>query len=179
MSTSGGGALMDMGVHSIDLIQYITGGKAKKIAAMTGTKTFKYEVEDSAALIFEMDNGAFAYVDANFNIPDAAAKCRLEIYGTKGSMLAEGTLGQVEGGKLDVVLSDDKLAYNAIQDRVDVSPVNVEVEFGNMYTKEIESFGNSILKGNKIDVTIDDALYVQKIVYAAYNSSKNNEFVFL
>ena len=76
MSTSGGGALMDMGVHCIDLIQYITGGKAKKVAAITGTKTFGYEVEDSASLVFEMDNGANAYVDANYNIPDAAARCR-------------------------------------------------------------------------------------------------------
>jgi predicted dehydrogenase len=179
LSTSGGGALMDMGVHCIDLIQYITDGKAKRIAAMTGTKTFKYEVEDSASLIFEMDNGAYAYVDANFNIPDAAAKCRLEIYGTKGSMLAEGRIGQVEGGKLDVVLSDDTLGYDAAQSRIDVSPVKVDVEFGNMYEKEIESFGNAVLNGGKVEVTIDDALYVQKIVNAAYISSERNEFVLL
>ncbi len=179
MSTSGGGALMDMGVQCIDLIHYITGGKDNRIAAMTGTKTFKYEVEDSAALIFEMDNGAFAYVDANFNIPDAAARCRLEIYGTKGSMLAEGTISQVEGGKLDVVLSDDTLAYDASQDRVDVAPVDVTVEFGNMYTKEIESFSSAILNGSEAEVTIDEALYVQKIVQAAYRSSGKNEFVVL
>lgn len=176
-STSGGGALMDMGVHCIDLIQYITGGKARKVAAFTGTKTFNYEVEDSASVIFEMDNGAYGYVDTNSNIPDAAAKCRLEIYGTKGSMLAEGTIGQVEGGTLDVVLSDDGQGYDATQDRVDVTPVKIEVEFGNMYAKEIESFGNSILKGNNIEVSIQDALQVQKVVEAAYRSSKTGKTV--
>lgn len=176
-STSGGGALMDMGVHCIDLIQYITGDKAKKVAAFTGTKTFGYDVEDSASLVFETDNGAYCYVDANFNIPDAAAKCRLEIYGTRGSMLAEGTISQVEGGRLEVFLSDESLGYDAIQDRVDVSPVNIEVEFGNMYTKEIEAFSDSVLTGRVIEVTVEDALQVQRVVEAAYESSCSGRIV--
>jgi predicted dehydrogenase len=176
-STSGGGALMDMGVHCIDLIQYVTGAKAKKIAALNGTKTFKYEVEDSSSVLFEMDNGAYGYVDSNFNIPDAAAKCRFEIYGTKGSMLAEGTISQIEGGKLDVVLSDDSLGYDAKQDRVDVTPVKIDVEFGNMYTKEIDSFSKSILNNSPVEVPLEDALQVQKTIEAAYKSSENNIFV--
>lgn len=176
-STSGGGALMDMGVHCIDLIQYITGAKAKKVAALIGIKTFQYEVEDSASVIFEMDNGANAYVDANFNIPDAAARCRLEIYGTRGSMLAEGTISQVEGGKLDVVLSDDSLGYDAKQDRVDVNTVDIKVEFGNMYTKEIESFSSFILDGIQAGVSIEEALQVQKVVEAAYESSDTGKTV--
>jgi len=178
-STSGGGALMDMGVHCIDLIQYITGAKAKKVAAFTGTKTFRYEVEDSASVIFEMDNGANAYVDANFNIPDAAARCRLEIYGTRGSMLAEGTISQVEGGKLDVVLSDDSLGYDAKQDRVDVNTVDIKVEFGNMYTKEIESFSSSILDGIRTEVSIEEALQVQRVVEAAYESNTSGKTIII
>ena len=178
-NTSGGGALMDMGVHCIDLLQYITGGKARKVAAFTGTKTFNYEVEDSASVMFETDNGVYCYVDTNFNIPDAAAKCRLEIYGTRGSMLAEGTIGQVEGGKLDVALSDDSLGYNAGQDRVDVAPVDIRVEFGNMYTKEIESFSNSILEGDKIQIPVEDALQVQRVVEAAYESSAAGKMIYV
>lgn len=175
--TSGGGSLMDMGVHCIDLLQYLTNSKAIKVAALTATKTFKYGVEDSASILMEMENGIYSYVDTNFNIPDSAARCRLEIYGTKGSMLAEGTISQVEGGKLDVMISDDSLDYNAQQDRNNVVPVEVKVEFGNMYTKEIESFGNSILNGSKIEVTIDDALQVQGVVDAAYESSEIGSFV--
>lgn len=168
---------MDMGIHCIDLIQYITNSRAVKVAALTGTKTFRYEVEDSASLLMKMDNGAFSYVDANFNIPDDAARCRLEIYGTKGSMLAEGTIGQVEGGKLDIVISDESLGYNAQQDRNNVVPVDIKVEFGNMYTKEIESFSNSVLHGSKVEISIDDALQVQGVVEAAYKSSELGCFV--
>lgn len=176
-STSGGGALMDMGIHCIDLIQYVTGGKAKRIATFTDTKTFKYDVEDSASVIFEMDNRAFAYVDANFNIPDDAARCRFEIYGTRGSMLAEQTIGQVEGGKLDVILSEDSRGYDAQQDRIEVAPVKIDVEFGNMYTKEIESFGRSILNKEPVAVSLEDALQVQKVVEAAYESSEKGRII--
>jgi predicted dehydrogenase len=176
-SQSGGGAMMDMAVHCIDLIQYITGSKATKVAALAGTKTFSYEVDDSSSLLFETGNGAYCYVDANFNIPDAAAKCRLEIYGTRGSMLAEGTISQVEGGKLDVLISEDSGRYDAKQDRVDVAPMDIEVEFGNMYTKEIEAFSDSILNGSPVLVSLEDAIQVQRVVEAAYSSAETRMFM--
>jgi len=179
LATSGGGALMDMGVHCIDLVQYITGSKAVKVAGFSGTNTFNYEVEDSSSSLLELENGAYAYVDANFNIPDAAAKCRLEIYGTRGSMLAEGTIGQVEGGKLDIVLSDDGLDYDAKQERVDVRPIEVDLEFGNMYAKEIESFGRSVLSGAPLEVPGEDAAQVQRVIEAIYRSNRENRTIYM
>jgi Predicted dehydrogenases and related proteins len=174
---SGGGALMDMGVHCIDLLQYITGSKATEIASFVGNETFNYSADDSANVIMKMDNGATAYVDANFNIPDAAARCRMEIYGTRGSILAEGTISQIEAGKVEVLISDDSLGYDAAQNRVDVAPVELKVEFGNMYTKEIEAFGNAILNDTVPPVTGDDAIQVQKVIEAAYLASDERKYV--
>ena len=176
-SQSGGGAMMDLAVHCIDLIQYVTGCKAVKVAAMIGTKTFSYEVDDSGTLLFELDNGANCMVDVNFNIPDAAGRGRFEIYGTKGSMLAEGTIGQVEGGKLEIMISDDKLGYDAQQNHNDVAPMEVHVTFGNMYAKEIEAFGNAILNGVAVEVPAEDGLQVQRIVELAYESSRDGRFL--
>lgn len=176
---SGGGALMDMGVHCIDLIQYITGGKVIKVVALNGTQTFKYEVEDSSSILFELDNGAFCHVDSNFNIPDAAAKWRMEFYGTKGRIIADETLGQVEGGKLDVVITGDNMNYDAQQEKEAQASADILVDFGNMYTKEIESFSESILSGKLIDVPAEDALQVQRIVEAAYESSITGRFITL
>jgi Predicted dehydrogenases and related proteins len=170
---------MDLGVHCIDLIQYITGSKAVKVAGITGTKIFKYEVDDSASLIFETDKGANAYVDVNFNIPDTVAKCRLEFYGTKGSMLAEGTISQVEGGKLEVSISEKAGGYDAKQDRSDTAPLEIKAEFGNMYTKQIESFSNSVLNKCKAVASFEDTLNVQRVVEAAYESSISGKFIFV
>jgi len=169
---SGGGALMDMGIHCIDLLQYISGAKAEKVSCFAGNQTFNYSADDSAALLMKMDNGATAYVDSNFNIPDNAARCRIEFYGTKGSILAEGTISQVETGKIELTLSDDSAGYNAQQNREDEEAASsVEVVTGNMYEKEISSFANAILNDTAVEITAEDGIFVQKIVEKAYEAS--------
>ncbi len=173
---SGGGALMDMGVHCIDLIEYITGGKTVKTAAFNATKTFKYNVDDSSNVLINLDNGVTGYVDSHFNLPDDAAFCRLEFYGTKGSILCEGTIGQVEGGTVKAVLSDPT-GYSAAQDRSTSGAFEVTAELGNMYEKEISSFANSVLNGAPLTVPLEDAIHVQKDAMAAYASSEGGVIV--
>lgn len=176
-ATSGGGSLMDMGIHCVDLLQYISGLKAKEVASFSGTQIFDYEVEDGGSIIMRMENGATAYVDANFNIPDDAAVCKLEIYGTEGSIFAEGTIGQVEGGNVRVTICGDQGAYNAAQERQETNSYIMEAELGNMYTKEIEGFGNAILNDTVPPVTALDAVNVQKIIEASYESNDSKAFV--
>jgi len=171
-TTSGGGALMDMGIHCIDLLQYISGAQAESVCCFAQNQTFGYSAEDSAALLMKMNTGATAYVDSNFNIPDNAAKCRMEFYGTKGSILAEGTISQVESGKIELTLSDDLAEYNAKQDRDADDSKNVEVVTGNMYEKEITSFANAILNNTEPEITAEEAVFVQRIVEEAYASSE-------
>lgn len=173
---SGGGALMDMGIHCIDLLQYISGTKTKTVASFTGNQTFNYSADDSSAVLLQMDSGATAFVDSNFNIPDNAAKCRLEFYGTKGSILAEGTISQVEGGNVSLITSDPNAAYDAKQDRNDNEFKTLSVELGNMYEKEITSFSNAILNDTDPEITADDGIFVQTVVQKAYESSKEKTF---
>ena len=64
---SGGGAMMDLGIHCIDLIRYITGAEFTEVTGLIGNQHFEYKgVEDAGYLIGRMDNGAVAYVGANF-----------------------------------------------------------------------------------------------------------------
>ncbi len=170
-SKSGGGALVDMGIHCIDLLQYISGLKAEAVSCFAQTQTFNYPVDDSAALLMKMNNGSTAYVDANFNIPDDAARCRMEFYGTKGSMLAEGTIGQDERGTVEVITSD-ATEYDAQQNREEKASTFIEVTTGNMYEKEISSFAASILEDTAPEVPASDAIFVQKVVENAYASSE-------
>ena len=177
-ATSGGGALVDMGIHVIDLIHYITGLKATEVAAFNQTQTFNYEVDDSSNVIMKMDNGSVAYVDSNFNIPDAASVAKLEIYGTKGSIVAQGTLAQAEVGNVDILISDDSLSYDASQARGELKPLSLEgTPLGNMYTKEIDGLCDAVTEGTEPPVSIESAIFDQKVVEAAYKSSKENCFV--
>lgn len=168
---SGGGALMDMGVHCIDLIRHITGLEVTAVSGMVGNQIFKYPVEDAGSVLMRMENGATAYVEANFNLPDDAVVCRLEIYGTKGSLLAEGTIAQDEFGAVVYRKADDGAAYDAAQVRSGTEAIEFKGASGNMYTKQITAFGDAIINGTDVPVTADDAILSQKIVEAAYMSS--------
>ncbi len=172
---SGGGALVDMAVHCIDILEYMLGTQTKEVAAFVENRSFSYNVDDSANVLLKFENGAVGYVDSHFNIPDDAAKCRVEIYGTRGSVIAEKTLGQVDAGDVEVYISDDK-GYDAQQNRNDVEAIKLDVEFGNMYTREIESFSNSILNNTEVEVPMEIGLHIQQVTDAAYRSTENKTF---
>ena len=167
----GGGSMMDMGVHCIDLLQYILGTKAKDVAAFHDTLTFNYEVEDSSTVLLRMENGAQCVVQSNFNIPDDAAKWRIELFGDQGRLIGDTVIGQVDGGTLDAMFLGEQGAYDAQQDKKDGAREQIEVEFGNMYAREVASFSNSILTGAPVEVPAEEAVQVQRVMEAAYRSN--------
>jgi len=172
---AGGGCMMDMGVHTIDLMEYITGMRATHVASFNETVAFDYDVEDTSTVMLRMENGAQCVVQTNFNIPDEAAKWRLEFFGTKGRLMGDTVIGQNDGGKLGAVFIDAVGAYDATQDHVDNAGVQLPADFGNMYTREIESFSDSILNGKPLAVPASDAVHVQRIMEKAYKSGEENK----
>jgi len=179
-SLSGGGAMMDLGIHCVDLIRYITGAEITDVTGIAANQFFEYQgVEDAAYMIGKMDNGAAVYVGANFNIPDEIAKCSLEFYGTAGCITAVGTLSQEEGGSVELVCGDSSAEYDAMQSRTMAQAQKLEVEYGNMYTKEIEGFGKAVLGEGEIPVTAFDALQAQRVIESVYKSSSTNSHISL
>ena len=176
-AAAGGGAMMDMGVHCIDLMQYVLGSKAKEVAAFHDTLSFSYEVEDSSMVMMRMENGCQCVVQSNFNIPDEASTWRVEFFGDKGRLMGQGVIGQVDGGTLDAMFLGDQGGYDAQQDHAGGKSDTIEVEFGNTYTREIASFSDSILNGTPLEVPAAEAVQVQKIMEAAYRSNDEGRIV--
>ena len=162
---------MEMGVHCIDLMQYVLDTKVRQVAAFQDTLSFHYEVEDSSTVMLRMENGAQCVVQSNFNIPDEAAKWRLEVFGDQGRLLGEGVIGQVDGGTLDALFLGPQGGYDAQQNTKHVEGERIDVEFGDLYAREIASFCDSILDGKPLEVPAEDALRVQRVIEAAYRSN--------
>ena len=80
-------------------------------------------------------------------------------------------IGQIDGGTLDALFCGKVGGYDAQQDTKDVKCEKIDVEFGNMYTREIESFGNSILNDLPLEVPAEQAVQVQRVMEAAYRSN--------
>ena len=163
--------MMDMGVHCIDLFQYVLGTRVKEVAAFHDTLTFHYEVEDTSTVLLRMENGAQCVVQSNFNVPDDAAKWRFELFGDQGHLVGDGVIGQVDGGSLDAMFLGKQGGYDAKQDKKDGNKADIAVELGNMYAREIASFSDSILYGTPVEVPAEEAVYVQRVMEAAYRAN--------
>lgn len=170
-AASGGGAMMDMGVHCIDLMQYILGSEAKEVAAFHDTLSFRYEVEDSSTVLMRMENGCQCVVQSNFNIPDEASTWRVEVFGDRGRLMGRGVIGQVDGGELDAMFLGEQGGYDALQNKDQSVGQTITVEFGNTYEREITSFANSLLTGAPLEVPAQQAVQVQRVMEAAYLSN--------
>ena len=172
---AGGGAMMDLSVHTIDLMEYITGMRVTQVAAMNEKLAFpepQYDVEDSSTILLRMENGAQCVVQSNFNIPDEVARWRVEFFGTKGRLMGDTMIGQIDGGKLNAVFLEKNTGYSSEQTHSDLEGVEIEGDFGNMYTREIESFADSVLNDKPLVVPASDAVHIQRIMEAAYRSGE-------
>lgn len=158
-------------IDMYDKMQYILDSNAKDVAAFHDTLSFHYEVEDSSTVMMRMENGCQCVVQSNFNVPDEAAKWRIEIFGDRGRLLGYGVIGQEDGGTLDAMFLGEQGGYVAQQDTNKAVGETIEVEFGNAYAREIESFSNSLLTGAALEVPAQQAVQVQRIMEAAYQSN--------
>ncbi len=163
----GGGAVMDLGVHCIELIEYLLNEEIITAKGFYSTQSFHYEVEDSGVISFRTQSGVLGHIDVNFNIPDSASESKLEIYGTKGYAICKGTLGQEEKGVL-LHLYSPQGDYEAQQNRVVAKPKKYYGANGDIYLKQIQDFCKQIRQGKPDYFYAERAVQVQKIVDAVY-----------
>lgn len=83
----GGGALMNQGIHGIDLLQWIMGGIVE-VSAFTATLGHKIEVEDTAVAAVRFANGALGTIEGTTG-SWPGAKIKIEISGMSGSVVLE------------------------------------------------------------------------------------------
>lgn len=85
---AGGGALLDMGIHAIDICQYFM-GPIKSVAAEVRTLRKNIEVDDNAVMLLDFggDKKALGYIECGWTSGPGFAG--IEIYGDKGTLLLE------------------------------------------------------------------------------------------
>ena len=172
----GGGSLMDMGGHCIDLLEMFL-GPARSVFCRTGNLVHGYQSEDAATVLLELDGGAQGVVDALFCVPDASSKNRLEIYGSAGSILAEGTIGQAPGGTMAAWLEEPDMGYDARQQRQAEGGLVIAPEPVNTYCAEITEFGQAILEDRQPSNGPAQGLHSTKVIAACYESARSGRSV--
>jgi len=172
----GGGSLMDLGGHCVDLMEMFF-GKLKKVSCFINNTVHDYDPEDSAAAILFFENGAIATVDTFFCIPDNSSKNVLELYGSTGSILAKGTIGQGEAGEMSAYLESEDAGYNAQQARETLEAEVIAPEPVNMYRAEIEEFSAALIEGRAPANNAELGLQSQKVLAACYESARTGKVI--
>ncbi len=174
----GGGALIDMATHLYDLLEFFA-GPIRRVVAAVGTLVQDYKSDDASTTLVEFKSGAHATIDCFYCIPDEASRTRLEIYGSKGAILSEGTIGQSEGGKLEGYFSEAAAGYDAAQnkdqirkfERIPFKPVNP-------YSAECDYFAHCILDQKPPAVNDGkNAIHIMSLVEKAYASWKEKRIL--
>jgi predicted dehydrogenase len=174
--TGGGGSLMDMGGHCIDLMEMFF-GKVEEVHCFINNSVHDYKSEDSAVATLFFESGAIATVDNFFCIPDVSSKNMLELYGSKGSIIATGTITQGDSGKMTAYLQQEGTGYDAQQTRSDSVSIDISPEPVNTYRAEIEEFSQALLEGHQPSNSTELGLRSQKILAACYESAEIGQVV--
>lgn len=187
-SLSGGGPLIDLGVHVIDLTRYLMGNPKpisvygatfEKLGARKELKEGKsgwgsvgagqediFDVEDLATALIRYDNGAVISVETSFSLnTEFKEKGQVELFGTKG------------GAKMD----PDLHIFNNINGYMtNVNFANpTSFDFSNTFKQEIAHFISCITDGTECIATAQDGIEVMKILDGIYESAKTGHEVIL
>lgn len=179
-SISHGGCLIDMGTHCLDLLEWIMDSPIVEVTGFQSLMTHKYPttIEDSSTIAIRFANGAHGIIDNYFNLPDAAAQNSLELHGTKGSIIGQGTIGQDPTGKMFSIIQAQETGYNANQVRsAEASRVEYNFEGKGLYGQMIEEFSNCILDGKEPPVTLEDGRHSVNLVNAIYKAVKEKRVI--
>jgi len=171
----GGGPLIDIGVHAIDMTWYLMG--CPKPVAVSG-RTYEtigntpghvgqfgpwdwktYDVEDFAVALVRFDNAATMMVESGFCVNLDSNVFGSRIVGDKGGV---GT------GPLSVHV---EMAGHL----VDCTPTDIRKVEG--HHAEVAAFVDAVRNKRPVPVPASEVLWVQKIIDAIYASSKANKEV--
>jgi len=172
----GGGSLMDMGCHCIDLLEMFF-GRTVRAMCNTGSLVHGYMAEDTAVALLEFESGARGIVDTLFNVPDDSSRNRLELYGSSGSILAEGTIGQSPTGTMLLCRHATDGKYDAKQARPTDGGQEITPTPVNTYQAEIEAFSQAILDDVPPPIDGVQGLWNQKVLAACYESARTGRCV--
>ena len=157
---AGGGALMDLAPHGLDLAGFLLDEPLVAVAAMTQRRVQDYAVDDGALLIGSTASGGLAQLHVAYNHPETLPRRRLEVLGTGGLMVAENTMGQDPGGALAFT--------DAATGRSEPVPFDTALS---PFLAQVRAFGHALRSGDRSAFSGARDLATMRLLDAAYRSA--------
>jgi predicted dehydrogenase len=171
----GGGALMNQGIHQIDLLLWFMGNPVrvygkKALVAHTGI-----EVEDIATATIEFENGALGVIEGSTAIWHGHP-ARVEVHGTEGSAVVED--GQLKFWKFKTETEEDSAIRRALGEDTTLGsgagdPLAALSHGG--HKLQIQDFVDAIQSGRKPFVEGREARRAVELIEAIYESAESGQ----
>ncbi len=175
---SGGGPLIDLGVHVIDLTRYLAGcpkpvsaygvtydnlgpNRTKKGTSGWEIKTrpgeHPYNVEDLCSAMVRFDNGLTLFIEASFNLNIAHGIGDVQLFGTKaGTSLSAMEVLTIKDGEFVTFTPEGPRSFR----------------FGPAFNEEIKGFVDAVEGLIPCRAPAEDGVWLMKIIDAIYESAR-------
>jgi predicted dehydrogenase len=184
----GGGALMNQGVHTLDLLVWLA-GDVEEVYARTATSAHdRIEVEDIVTATLKFRNGAVGSVTATTAAFDGLP-ARLDLFGTDGSAIIEGDRLKMLALKSGESFSSEAAASHAIsvakggtasvKDNAASRESTAEVGsvWGDAHKAQLEDFVEAIRNNRDPLITPESSRKSVATILAIYESARTGKVV--
>jgi predicted dehydrogenase len=189
--TAGAGALIDIGTHAIDAVQYVIAPVRRVMSAVLHTAITKrpipgssdlgtVDTDDIALLTVELNNGAFGQIHVNRIAAGIPNSLGLEIHGSRG----HAKFDSISAGEFHMHI-DEGTAVLAGARRVFTGPQHpyfsdvaampgggVGTGYAEAFVAEIQHFVRCILADQPMDTSFPSAYRVMQVVDAAQEAAE-------
>jgi UDP-N-acetyl-2-amino-2-deoxyglucuronate dehydrogenase len=172
----GGGALMNQGVHSVDMLQWLMGPVDYVQAITANVKHKNIEVEDTVVATVKFKNGALGTIQCSTAVFPGEFK-QLEIMGTTGTVIMEDNhlskwqfeIEEETDKRIREDFSEKSASKGGVSDPLSIS------YWG--HQKQMEDIIHAIETGTKPLVDAYEARKSVEIVLAIYESAHSGKLV--
>jgi UDP-N-acetyl-2-amino-2-deoxyglucuronate dehydrogenase len=171
-AVEGGGALINQGIHTVDLLQYFAGSVREIFANWQLGAAHAIEAEDIVNALVRYQSGATGVIQAATAIHPGYPE-RIEIHGTKGSATITGdhlTAWDVEGDPGE----DAPLSTSVDSGAADPMAISLEP-----IKRQFLDFGNALKNKTKPLVDGEEGFRALQIVLEVYESARTAKVVSL
>jgi len=162
--TSGGGVLINLVIHYLDLLRYLPGREIVEVSCAHATIENPGEVEDTAVMWVRYENGAVGSVNASSCVRGADV-VEFHLWGRDGHL---SLTPPYQFYSLRVVDGKRPGQWHEFSGVRGVGQRDVEY---------FQRFSDRILRGDPPEVTAEDGLAAQAIVDAAYRSAQSGRAI--
>ena len=165
----GGGALMNQGIHGVDLLLYLA-GDVKSVYAVSKTLARQIEVEDTLSAVLEFKSGATGVIQATTSVYPGYPR-RLELNGDKGTIVLE------EGNLVRWDMEDTTLPEVTLKSNVR-SSASAPTDFSaDNHTKQFKDVIQALRNGTKPLVDLREGRRAVDLILAIYQSAEERRVI--